>query len=230
MTTDDRAGHAPGSASHDLEPIQLSFDRIAQAYAREFVDELERKPFDGQLLEAFAREVGPGKPVLDLGCGAAGHVGRFVQDRGPVVTGVDFSTPSIEIARRINPGMSFVVADVRALPMPDASIAGIVTFYCLIYGTEDDVVEALREVRRVLEPCGRLLAAVHGGEGSKHFDDFGGIPIDVTLRHTTPDALAALAKRAGLDVDEVIARDPYQDEHPTRRIYLRATARSISRR
>jgi SAM-dependent methyltransferase len=165
--------------------------------------------------------------VLDLGCGAGGHIGRFVHDRGPSVTGVDFSDASIESARRLNPDMSFVVADFRAMPFGDGSIDGVVAFYCLIYGGDDDVLGALRECRRVLRPGGRLLAAVHGAidgsAGSGHFDDFHGIPVDITMRETTPALFASLAERAGLRVDELRARDPYPEEHPTRRIYLTAS-------
>jgi SAM-dependent methyltransferase len=140
------------------------------------------------------------------------------------VTGVDFSERSIEIARRLNPGMTFEVADIRSLPFARGSIAAIAAFYCLIYGTDDDVVAALRECRRVLEPGGRLLASVHGGEGVEHFDQFRGVPVDIAMRYTSPEAFRALAERAGLTVEDVVAREPYPDEHPTTRIYLRAHA------
>jgi SAM-dependent methyltransferase len=207
----------------DLSPIRVAFDAVAETYATHFTDELDRKPMDRELLDAFVTQVGDG-PVLDLGCGPAGHVGRYVHERGPAVTGVDFSQPGIETARRLNPTMDFVVADIRALPFPDASVAGIVAFYCLIYGTDADIVAALAEARRVLREGAPLLAAVHGGEGSGHFDDFLGQPVDITLRYTSPEAIRELAERAGLTVNEVIAREPYTDEHPTTRIYVRATA------
>jgi SAM-dependent methyltransferase len=210
-----------------LESVRRSFDSIAEDYARQFQDELGRKPYDRALLEAFAAGLRAGAPVLDLGCGAGGHVGRFVHDRGPSVTGVDFSEASIEIARRLNPTMSFVVADFRAMPFGGGSVDGIVAFYCLIYGGDEDVLGALRECRRVLRPGGRLLAAVHGAiddtarEG--HFDEFFGTPVDITMRETTPALFAGLAERAGLRVDEMRARDPYPEEHATRRIYLTAS-------
>ena len=213
-----------------LEPVRRSFDAIAEAYAAEFRDELARKPFDRAQLEAFAAGLAAGAPVLDLGCGAGGHVGRFVNDHGPSVTGVDFSAESIEIARRLNPGMSFIAADFRALPIDDGSVDGIVAFYCLIYGGDEDVVAALAECRRVLRPGGRLLAAVHGAiddaPRTGHFDDFHGIPVDITMRETTPATFAGLAERAGLQVDELRARDPYPEEHATRRIYLTASRRA----
>jgi hypothetical protein len=45
------------------------------------------------------------------------------------------------------------------------------------------------------------------------------------MRYTTPATFATLAERAALRVDEVRLRDPYPFEHPTRRVYLRASAR-----
>jgi SAM-dependent methyltransferase len=211
----------------DLESVRRSFDAIADAYAREFRDELSRKPLDRALLEAFAADLPVGAAVLDLGCGGGGQIGRFVHDRGPSVTGVDFSDASIESARRLNPGMSFVVADFRAMPFGDGSVDGIVAFHCLIYGGDKDVLGALRECRRVLRPGGRLLAAVHGtidgGAREGHFDDFHGIAVDITMRETTPALFAGLAEAAGLRVEELRARDPYPEEHATRRIYLTAS-------
>lgn len=211
----------------DLETVKHSFDSIADVYAAEFRDELERKPYDRAVLEGFAANLPAGSAVLDLGCGAAGHIGRFVHDRGPSVTGVDFSEASIEVARRLNPDLSFVVADFRAMPFGDASVDGIVAFYCLIYGGDEDVLGALRECRRVLRRGGRLLAAVHGAiDGTArdgHFDDFRGTPVDITMRETTPALLAGLAERAHLRVDDLHARDPYPEEHATRRIYLTAS-------
>ncbi|MFL5680503.1 MAG: class I SAM-dependent methyltransferase [Chloroflexota bacterium] len=218
---DERSGSAaPGT---DLGTIRSAFDAVAETYASHFTDELDRKPMDRELLDAFAARVGDG-PVLDLGCGPAGHVGRYVHERGAAVTGVDFSAPGIDSATRLNPTMDFVVADIRALPFPDSSVGGVVAFYCLIYGTDADIVAALAEARRVLRKGAPLLAAVHGGVGSGHFDDFLGQPVDITIRYTSPAEIRELAERARLTVEEVIARDPYADEHPTTRIYLRATA------
>jgi SAM-dependent methyltransferase len=211
-------------AARGLNVVRESFDAMAEAYAKAFTDELTRKPFDRDRLDDLVAATRPDGCALDLGCGAAGHIGRYLADRGLTVTGVDFSERAIEIARRLNPNMTFRVADIRSLPFVDGSVAAITAFYCLIYGTDDDVLAALRECRRVLGPGGRLLASVHGGEGVEQFDDFRGVPVDISMRHTSPKAFQALAERAGLTVDDVVARQPYPDEHPTQRIYLRAHA------
>jgi ubiquinone/menaquinone biosynthesis C-methylase UbiE len=210
------------------DAIRSSFDGIADAYAGEFADELERKPFDRDLLVQFASTLPPGAKALDVGTGAAGHIGRFLADRGLTVTGIDLSTRAIEIARTLNPTMDFVVADFRALPLGDASVDAVVGFYCFIYGTEDDIVAGLAEAARVLRSGGRLLASVHGALDDRPrdetFTDFQGTPVDITMRYTTPAALATLAERAGLRIDELRVREPYESEHKSRRIYLLASA------
>jgi SAM-dependent methyltransferase len=211
-------------AAGNLDAVRDSFDAMAEAYARAFADELTRKPFDRDRLDDLAATTRPDGRAVDLGCGAGGQIGRYLADRGLTVTGVDFSERAIGIARRLNPTMTFRVADIRSLPFDDGSIAAITAFYCLIYGTDDDVLAALRECSRVLEPGGRLLASVHGGEGVEHFDDFRGVSVDISMRHTSPRAFQALVERADLTVDDVVAREPYPDEHPTQRIYLTAHA------
>jgi len=56
--------------------IRAAYDRACEAYARQFINELDHKPFDRALLGEFASLVGPQRPVLDLGCGP-GILQRF---------------------------------------------------------------------------------------------------------------------------------------------------------
>ncbi len=203
------------------EAIRASFDRIAAQYAADFADELTRKPWDAERLRRFAAAC-PRGPVLDVGCGAAGHVGRFVADLGVRVVGVDLSARSAALARGLNPDLAFVAADMRALPFATGACAGIVAFYSLIY--EADPAPALMELRRVLRPGAPLLAAVHGGEGIQRFDSYKGLAVDVTLHLRSAGTLAAQAVHAGFALEEVEARPPYPFEYATERLYLAARA------
>src|SRR5882672_9471728 len=106
-------GGLEGPAKPDtvIDPVRAAFDRIAEQYAADFADELTRKPWDVERLRRFAAACPPG-PVLDVGCGAAGHVGRFLAELDTradrPVLGVDFSERSAALARRLNPTLSFV--------------------------------------------------------------------------------------------------------------------------
>jgi len=200
------------------ERVRVSFDRIAEQYAADFADELTRKPYDTALLRDFAGRCGHG-PVLDVGCGPAGHVGRFIADLGARVVGVDLAPRSLTVARRLNdPSLRFVAADMRALPFARGACAGIVAFYSLIY--EADPTAALAELRRVLRPGGALLVAVHAGEGFSHFSDYKGVPVDVELHLRGPRTFAEQVRAAGFAVETVDVRPPYPFEHATPRLYL----------
>jgi SAM-dependent methyltransferase len=163
-----------------------------------------------------------GGTVLDVGCGSAGHVGRFVADLGCRVTGVDLSARSAALARRLNPGLHFVAADMAALPFAAGACAGIVAFYSLIYTADPRT--ALGELRRVLRRDARLLVAVHAGDGRQHFDSYKGMAIDVELHLRSPEAFAAHVGAAGFTIERVEVREPYPFEHATRRLYVAGRA------
>jgi len=204
------------------EPVAAAFDRIAEQYAADFADELTRKPYDAALLRRFAARCGGAGAVLDVGCGPAGHVGRFVAGLGPRVVGVDLAPRSLSVARRLNdPALRFVAADMRALPFADGACTAVVAFYSLIY--EADPAAALREMGRVLRPGGALLVAVHAGEGVQRFDEYKGTPVDVELHLRRPEAFAAQVREAGFALEAVDVRPPYPFEHATQRLYVSAT-------
>jgi len=207
------------------ERVRRSFDRIAEQDATDFADELSRKPFDTERLRAFAGRCAGGL-VLDVGCGAAGHIGRFVADHGVRVVGVDVSERSLEVAARMNPSMRFLPGDARALPVRSGVCAGVVTFYSLIYEGIEGTGAALAEFRRVLCPDGALLVAVHAGEGVQRFDEYKGVAVDVDLHLWAPAVLETLVVEAGLTLETVEIRAPYPFEHATQRLYITAHAKA----
>jgi trans-aconitate methyltransferase len=108
------------------DEIRSSYEVVAEKYATTFFDELTRKPFDRELLDAFAA-LAPHSKALDVGCGP-GHVGRYLSEHGLDVVGVDLSPAMIEIARRLNPAMRFEVGDMRSLPTGDGTMDAVVAF------------------------------------------------------------------------------------------------------
>src|SRR5258708_38972909 len=108
-----------------------------------------------------------------MGCGP-GDVARYLRERGAQVCGIDLSSAMVERARRLNPGIDFRQGDMLALSAEDGTWAGISAFYSIIHIQRGDVVRALREVRRVLQPGGVLLLAFHIGDGTVHLDELWG--------------------------------------------------------
>ncbi len=83
---------------------------------------------------------------------------RLLRRHAVEVKGIDVSLQVVEAARRRNPDLDAVRADVRALPFPDASFDAAVSLSTLDhFADESDISVALSELWRVLTPRGRLM-------------------------------------------------------------------------
>jgi SAM-dependent methyltransferase len=200
--------------------VETSYDRIADEYVRRIFDELRHKPLDRKLLDRFATSLQREGSACDLGCGP-GHVARYLRERGAQVSGIDLSSAMVERARRLNPGIDFRQGDMLALSADDGTWAGIAAFYSIIHIPRGDVIRALREVRRVLQPGGVLLLAFHIGDGTIHLDEWWGHQVCLDFFLFRLDEMVGYVRSAVFEIEEIIERDPYPDvEHPSRRAYI----------
>ena len=201
--------------------LEASYDRVAEEYAREFQDEMDRKPFDRKMLDWLVEKVNGSGPICDMGCGP-GQIARYLSSRGATACGIDLSIEMVNCAQRLNPDIPFQQGNMLALTeVAGDTFGGIAAFYSIIHATPADVVRALLELKRVLRPQGVLLLAFHIGREVVHKDEWWGKPVSVDfIFYETADMKDCL-KRAGFEMEEAIERDPYADvEYPSRRAYL----------
>jgi demethylmenaquinone methyltransferase / 2-methoxy-6-polyprenyl-1,4-benzoquinol methylase len=108
----------------------------------------------------------PGQRVLDCATGTGDLALAFKRAVGPAgeVVGTDFCAEMLEAAprkaRRAGLEVQFEVADVLALPYPDASF----DVASIAFGIRnvDDPVRCLREMARVVRPGGRVVVLEFG--------------------------------------------------------------------
>lgn len=137
-----------------LEPdaVRSMFDRIAPVY--DAMNRVMTAGLDRRWRRlAVERVVRPGDRVLDACCGT-GELSLEAERHGGRVVGLDFSERMLERARRKSETVEWLRGDVLALPFADGSFdAATVGF-----GVRNvaDLELALRELRRVLRPGGRL--------------------------------------------------------------------------
>jgi SAM-dependent methyltransferase len=199
--------------------LQQSYDRVAQQYAEEYFAELARKPFDCELLDEFAAAVRGQGEICELGCGP-GQIARYLKDRGVSIRGIDLSGEMVAAASRLNPDIPITQGDMLSLDLPDDSLAGIVSFYAIIHLTREDVTAALKEMRRVLKPGGRLLVSYHGGEGDLHRDEWFDQPVSIDVILMTKEEMLHYLMAAGFEEAIIRMREPYEFEYPTQRMYI----------
>jgi demethylmenaquinone methyltransferase/2-methoxy-6-polyprenyl-1,4-benzoquinol methylase len=135
------------------DAVRTMFDRIAPVY-----DLMNRVMTAGLDLRwrrlAAAAVVGPGDRVLDAACGTGDFALADLRAGAVKVTGLDFSERMLARARRKSSAIEWLQGDMLALPFADGTFdAATVGF-----GVRNvaDLELALRELRRVLRPGGRL--------------------------------------------------------------------------
>jgi demethylmenaquinone methyltransferase / 2-methoxy-6-polyprenyl-1,4-benzoquinol methylase len=134
------------------EGVRTMFDRIAPVYDamnRTMTAGLDRR-WRRLTAEAVVR---PGDGVLDACCGT-GDLAVAAARAGGKVTGLDFSERMLERARQKAPGLEWVRGDLLALPFANASFDAATVGFGV--RNVEDLGLALRELRRVLRPGGRL--------------------------------------------------------------------------
>jgi demethylmenaquinone methyltransferase/2-methoxy-6-polyprenyl-1,4-benzoquinol methylase len=144
----------PGYATGALPPegVRAMFDRIAPVY--DAMNRVMTAALDRSWRRLTAEQVvQPGARVLDACCGT-GELALEAERQGGLVTGLDFAPRMLERARRKSATAEWVQGDVLALPFP----AGVFDAATVGFGVRNvaDLERALRELRRVLRPGGRL--------------------------------------------------------------------------
>jgi demethylmenaquinone methyltransferase/2-methoxy-6-polyprenyl-1,4-benzoquinol methylase len=144
------------SASGTLPETQVRamFDRIARVY-----DLMNSVMTAGlhhrwRARAADLARVGPGMRALDVATGT-GDLAIELARRGAEVTGLDFSEPMLELARRKAPGIEWVRGNALELPYGDGEFDAVTVGF----GARNfaDLGRGLAEMARVAKPGGRVV-------------------------------------------------------------------------
>lgn len=202
-----------------LEEICQSYDLVAEEYYRLFHDEMNCKEYDRLLLDQFAANFDRRSRLCDAGCGPAGHIGRYLFDKGLNIYGSDISPRCIEIARRTNPAMQFRTENLLQMNTPDASLDGLISYYSIIHLPKQSQSTIFREFNRVLKPGGKLLIVVKQGETEGYIHELLGYSTTVWFSHFSVQDIDGYLTDSGFITTFIETRPPYAHEINNTRIY-----------
>lgn len=100
---------------------------LYQRHAANWDRERGRKLFEKPWLDRFVALLPQSASVLDIGCGAAEPIARYLIERGCQVTGIDSSPALIGMCKDRFPDREWFVADMRALTL-DRRFGGILAW------------------------------------------------------------------------------------------------------
>jgi ubiquinone/menaquinone biosynthesis C-methylase UbiE len=135
-------------------------DGRSAAFLRSYSDAVNR-----ELVEAWLPERARRILKTDLFDEAVGEgLVPLLRARSEGVVGIDVSPAVVEAARARYRDLDARCADARGLPFPDGSFDAVVSNSTLDhFRRRDEIATALGELRRVLEPGGRLVITLDNG-------------------------------------------------------------------
>lgn len=138
---------------NEYNPLLREYSRIAARY-----DTRWRFYVEASVRETLRRlHAAPGDRILDVGCGTGMLLAELsLAVPGAKLAGVDLSGEMLEVARhRVGPDTDLRQARAEALPFDDAGFDVVVS--TSVFHFIRQPVAALREMRRVLAPAGKLV-------------------------------------------------------------------------
>ncbi len=136
-----------GAASED-SAFDMSFEICATWFRRLLI-----RPHLERILRRF---VEPGSKLLHAGCGS-GHVDVGLRHEYQI-TGCDLSSAALRSYSQVNwPYCQVTQASIFEMPFEDGSFQGVYNLGVMEHFSQEEIVRALGEFHRILEPGGHLV-------------------------------------------------------------------------
>lgn len=189
----------------EAERIVGLYQRHAHTYAKERSCSLFEQPW----LDRFLAPLPPAPRVLDIGCGTADPIGRYLIEKGCALTGVDSSPEFIELCKKKFPLHSWHEADMRSLALGQV-YNGVLAWDSFFHLCPEDQRQMFHIFREHMAPEGMLMFT-SGTSYGEAIGEYQGEP----LYHASLDSdeYRSLLDANGFDVVSHVVEDPACGRH-----------------
>jgi 2-polyprenyl-3-methyl-5-hydroxy-6-metoxy-1,4-benzoquinol methylase len=142
------------------DETRLFYDLTAEKTA----DEWYKNDILLPTIKEFMSFLPEGPKILDLGCGT-GHETKRLAFAGAKVTGIDYSSECIRVAKKRCPECKFEIMDFRNLDDQLGKFDGVFASGSLIHIKPHELPGIISAISRIFKKDGCFLAVVQDGEG-----------------------------------------------------------------
>lgn len=143
------------------ETVRKGYNIIAKAY-----HEQRTKYESNTLLTKISKLFPKGGSILDLGSGAGVPVAQFLTKKGFAVTGIDFSSSMVTLARKKVSNARFIKMDITKMKFKSDSFDCAVSFYAIIHIPREKHAGIYKKLYRVLKPNGLIFLNASGTDAT----------------------------------------------------------------
>ncbi|WP_442600725.1 class I SAM-dependent methyltransferase [Paenibacillus sp. KN14-4R] len=146
---------------HIKENLKRSYDENAKLRDKSSIEPWKLNELDYFLSLLNLRKQ---TKILDLGAGSGQH-SRYIKENGHDVTCIDISPKMVEAC--IRRGLNALKMDFYNLSFEDNFFDGIWAMNSLLHIPKQDLLNVLKEIRRVMKPESTFYMGVYGGYNSE---------------------------------------------------------------
>lgn len=192
------------------EEILKTYNKIAGNYDKEFC----QKIYYFNELIFFLKQLPKKAKILDVGCGS-GHVAKYLEQKGFMVTGIDFSGKMLQIAKKRCKKAKFIKTDIEKFYYGKEKWNGIIALFILIHLKKTNIKKVLNKFHKSLRKNGLLFLSMVKGRG----EYFGPEPLNSKLkmffRYTTKKEIQLFLKKARFQIiklKEILLRTTHEKQ------------------
>jgi cyclopropane fatty-acyl-phospholipid synthase-like methyltransferase len=188
------------------ENTRIAHDNIAKDYYNSYKDDVTDLEFFDKFLDLMH-----GKTILDLGCGM-GHYSKYMHNHNFTVTGIDFSTSMLEIAKSTNIGIEFINHDICDLSvLNNRKFDGIVIAYVLQHLSKKEVLDLFNSINSHIVDDGYLLLFLRQGDSIVEEIEPLNTAFKYSINEYSKSEISNILESNNYNIIEMIDKDPVDD-------------------
>ena len=180
---------------------------IAQQYYEVYKDDKSDLEYFDEFLSLC------GKKILDLGCGM-GHYSNYIHNKGFDVTGIDFSSSMINIAKKNFLNIEFIENDICNLEiLGNRKFDGVVIAYVLQHLSKEEVLKLFNDLNNNIKSNSKILLFLRQGNSVVNEVE----PMDerytYVINEYSKNEITKILQSHGWEILEMINKTPVDDSN-----------------